>query len=224
MATEQEQKLQREILADAERKARRIIDRAQRDAEKMLESEQADNQALRELRLEDAEREAGERAQAILASIEQERRRRWLIKREEVIAGVIDAALQELQAADSETSRLAMTALLAQALAALNAMDVRLLVSPVQVALVREIMPAAVTQALGKGATGSSAAVVIADPAIAGGVVVETSDGSKRYDNTYSARLARLGDELRVEILSLLAPNEQEGENGGSEDRSKSQS
>jgi vacuolar-type H+-ATPase subunit E/Vma4 len=204
MAVEQEQKLQQEMLEDAERKARRIIDRAKRDAEKMLASEQGDNEALRELRLEDAEREAGERAQAILASIEQERRRRWLTRREAAITDVIDAALQELQAADSATVRKSLTALLEQALTVVNSVDVRVLTSPAQAAVVREILPAVFKQVLGQATRNSAAPAVCEDAGIAGGVVVESLDGVRRYDNTYRARLARLGDELRAAILGAL--------------------
>ncbi len=206
---QQEEKLQREIMGDAERKARRLVDRAKRDAEKLLETTRRENEAEREHQLEEARREAGEQARAILASVEHDKRKRWLARRECVIREVCEKALAQLH--DGADTAAVQQELVKQALRAIGADHIVVKVPEGQRKLVADEVLPPVLEELFDDAD-HPGVTVKEDPAVNGGLIALSQDGHRRYDNTFQARLDRLRNSLRCEILDILEPSPESSE------------
>jgi vacuolar-type H+-ATPase subunit E/Vma4 len=189
--SEQEQKLRNEILNDAKRKAERTVTRAKRDAEKALNDARAEQEAERQQSLEQAAGRGDARSRAILSTVSQEVRRSRLTSRETIIAKCLDEALSQTNSLSGNEASESLVALLQEAVAALGSDELVVRVSPKEAdMLTPEFLSA---QGLIPGLL-----KIQADDAIAGGVVVETPDGRRRFDNTHATRRARLLEPLRT--------------------------
>lgn len=214
---EQEQNLCREIIEDAQRKARRIIDRAKRDAKKLLDEVEAENAKMRTERLAKADREGEGKARAILASIGQEKRRQWLVRRESVLNDVFDAAIQQLEGCDGRQRRHMLLQLTEEALRAFSTCKVRICLASDDKQWVTTNSLAEVVKHVHPGATAVED-LEVSCSATDTGVVVETLDGKQRLDNTLHARLKRFHNDLRNEtaaILSAMSNNKDAHESEG---------
>ena len=206
MAVEHEDKLREEILADATRKARRATERAERDAAKARQSAEAENERLREQLLDESGRRADEQATAVLASIDHERRRRWLLNREQVLDAMSIQALTQIAMLPAGERRESLRQLLREALDAVRDPAVVIHAPPAAAAILEDGLAAAVAREL----FGDSAAVTVVDDGVADGLTVVAADGRRRYDNTYAERLRRSSPDLRVRALTILEGAEQE--------------
>ncbi|OPZ26294.1 MAG: V-type ATP synthase subunit E [Lentisphaerae bacterium ADurb.BinA184] len=200
---EHEDKLRREILADAERKGARAVDRARQAAQKRLEAVTAEVEAQRQARLAEAQRRADERAMSLLASTELERRRLWLRCQEEVIEEAIRTAETRLLDLDGAERQASLSHLLTEALGAFAGQDVTIRIAAgAHAAADRQLVLDAVARL--PAAAQPAQAIVEEDAGIAGGLIVEGADGRCRYDNTYAARIARTRNLLRSRVAQAL--------------------
>ena len=188
---EQEQKLRDEILSDAKRKAERALTRARRDADKARRQAETDQASEREQALARAGERAAVQSRAVLATVAQEVRRRRLLAREEIIERCLDEALTAAESLPAEDSRRSLGELLAEALAALGPKEVTIRVRPADLDLLS-------SQCLATLGIESAPLTVVADTTIAGGVVAESHDGLRQFDNTYATRRKRLRKRLRT--------------------------
>jgi vacuolar-type H+-ATPase subunit E/Vma4 len=80
-------------------------------------------------------------------------------------------------------------------------------------ASMNDAFPAALAEGVRKK-SGREIHVAVADEPTsqAGGVIVETTDGRERVDNTFAARLARMKEEVRFDVAKLLFPEEEDAE------------
>jgi vacuolar-type H+-ATPase subunit E/Vma4 len=208
----QEEKLQQEILEDAERKARRAIERARRDAEKLLEAARQENEKKRAEQLAAAQHRADERVNAVQASISHDKQQMWLAAREEVINEVLRNSLAAIYENTGEQRRETCRQLLKEALAAMGSDQVTIVVAEPDVDMVRaEILPQ-VASDLGLDTANCQ---VVGSARIKAGVLVETADRRRRYDNTLDGRAFRMKERLRADILAAL-----EAESAGNEETS----
>lgn len=201
----QEEALRQEMRQDAERKTQRIIQRAERDAAKMLEAVRDEMAALKAERLAAARHTAEERVRAIRAGIEQERRRSLLLDREMVIGRVIGEATKQVASPPAGQPREALARLLREAVGELACQEAEIRCAPRDVALVEELAESA-----------KLAATVVADAAVAGGLMVECEGGRRVFDNTYAGRLARKMHDVRAVAYSRL----KDGADGGAAEAS----
>ncbi len=193
----QEEKLQKEILADARTRAERIVARATTAAKSAKERAEKESRELREKSLAETKAEAEQKARNLLQGIWMEERRHWLVKREECLQAFLSSLLKDASGAPAgDKDRLAsLGVLFREALAAMG--EERAMtawVSPVDLATVT---PAWLSEQAGHPLPKVS---VKADEAIGGGVRLCADDGSRLYDNTYAARLGRLQEEFRQEL------------------------
>lgn len=193
---EQADKIQQEILADAERKADRTLKRAKREADKLRSAANKENEELRKRRLEEANREAEEKERAVMARLPHEERRIRLLKQEEVFQEVFDEALRQLEAGEAEIDADAsIAALLDEALEAMPDAPLVATVNPKHENALRQAVEHGARQRQIELATSHAAGT---------GVRVATTDGRIQYDNTIRARFEREKQNLRSELATIL--------------------
>lgn len=196
-----ETKMGREILADARQKASHTLEKARREAEKLLQSVRDRQLALRREKMEAAEQAATEKARNILAVLDVEKRRQILLSREKIVRAVLDKAAAAVNGGEDYDRNKSLLELLREAAAGIGSGDLIVRMRPADAALLGA--PAVVETVLRYADAGARAALV-EDPAVPGGVIVETADGKRRFDNSLPARRRRLEKTLRPRIAREL--------------------
>lgn len=191
-------RLEKELLDEAHREAERIVRRAREQAAKALTAVRSEMETLREKRLAEARREADAQARVVGAAARLERRRRWLALREAGFETLFDRVLADLENGVGIDPDRSLRELLREALEAVGPGPVVVRLSPRSAGCLSEQAIADVQrQAFGPGAAGASFQRLV-DAALRPGVVVESADGTRRFDNTYATRLERLREPLRA--------------------------
>lgn len=192
----QENKLQAEILSDAQARAERVIARANNDADKARQQAVEEAERNRQERLAEAETEAEAKCRSIMVDIQQETRRRWLLASESCLTEFLREALAMVERGDGIDRARSLTLLTREALAAIGPGDCEVEVGPDDAA---QATPEWLTAQANEifGAEDGSRYTVRTVPAIRGGLIFSSADGRRRYDNSYATRLKRLWDELR---------------------------
>ncbi len=213
---DQEQRLQQEILSDAERKAEHIVQRARHDIEKLQKRATSRIDRARKARLEEAETTAASRCRAVRVSIRQEQRRRRLLAREDALADLFGSVLNQLTNGDGFDRTESLVQLLEEAVSSIGPEDVTVQVAPGAEALLTQgCVDAAVRRAL-PDAVRQPTVSVTASPDVDGGLILTTLDGRKRFDNTYATRLERLRSAL-VEAVCREAPEDSDTDKGSND-------
>jgi vacuolar-type H+-ATPase subunit E/Vma4 len=192
--------LQQAIMEDAAGEAEQVLADAQARAETVRAEAEAQTNAERDMRLQRA-RQAAEiaRGQAA-ASAQIEAQTLRLKRREQLLERVFADARRQLASAPQWPDYPEVARRLArEAIEMLRADEI----------VVRT--DAATSPALGERVLGELAQELgvrlsAGEPLSRGtGVVVETADGHRRYDNTLESRLARMQDSLRTPVYRILA-------------------
>ena len=201
---EQESKLRDEILRDADAKTAELLAAARAGADAVAAQAAAEIATLRSAEFAKAEAVAAARCRAILSATETEIRRRWMIRREAVLAAALADGLQ--QAVFTGEAGASLEALLAEAVAEIApAVDgLALFARPEQAALLTPERLAAAARRAGVAETVTATWRVIADDTLAAGLVVTAADGRRRCDQTFAARLARQRPELRMMVAEQV--------------------
>jgi len=187
------------VLSDVRGDAERLLADARVRAEGIRKQAREQADAERAKILEQAAAEAEQvRAQAI-ASTQLKARTLQLDQREKQLASVFEAALQKLpgvqQSSDyDKTARL----LLREAVTQLGATDVVVRADKVT----RKLYTASVLEKLSKEL---HVQIQLGEPLKTGtGVIVETPDGRRQFDNTLESRLKRMHSALRSPVNKIL--------------------
>lgn len=184
---QQEEKLRAEMRQDAERKAKRLIDRARRDGKKLVDGARKDVAEHRRARLAIANHHAAERVRAVLAGVEHEKRRRELVARESVIEQVLAEALKRARELLGSARLEALRELAREGVEAIGLRQGTFRCRPADKELVDRI------------ARQMSVEVQVeTTDDMAEGIVVVDGDGRRSYDNTFTARLERMREQLRA--------------------------
>lgn len=197
----QEQRLQQEILADAQKKAEHVRAKALTEKERMLKKFQQELAAQRQERLTEVEAEIAQQTRNIQNSLGMEKRKRWLRNREEKIQRLFsETRAQAEQSLGSEREQ-SLVLLTEEALAALAGGEYTVQFAFRDAELITlDWLTQRSLNALGEQAkTCHFELQPSAD--IEGGIRFVARDHSRSFDNTYAARLKLLKDKLR----SLLA-------------------
>lgn len=211
---EQREKIEEEILKDAEKKAKRTLRRARKDADKLLDQVHREHASRREERLAEARRQGEERARAVLAGIRQEIRRRRLRCEEAVLDEVFRRALERLRGAEDVDTEASLRALLNEAVRGVNDTALRVHLSPADLKTVgEERVTKWVAAVIGRSPETERSVEVTPDEAVCGGVIVESGDGRRRYINTYEDRLRRMKDRLRSMVRKALTDEVEASDN-----------
>jgi len=196
---ERMQLLSRAVLNDAHAEAEQVLEAAQARADAIRERAQEQAQAEREEILERAKREAERVRSGCVASAQLDARKLGLERREKLLDQVFDAVRQRLPTIQQWTDYdQIVRELTREAVGRLGSDAVRIraderalraLADGTLVELSEELGVQLRLEKLSDGRTG---------------IVAETIDGHRRYDNTLQARLDRWQDALRAPVYRLL--------------------
>ncbi|MCQ2396729.1 MAG: V-type ATP synthase subunit E [Lentisphaeria bacterium] len=193
----QEERLQKEILAEAKSRADKIVARAQSAANSAKARAEKEIAELRERTLEQSRKDYDQKARNIIQGIWMEERKMWLRKREECLETFFASLLkeaQELKDGDSDREK-SLRNLAREALEAVDCDEMVVKVSNTDAALVT-------SNWLEEIAGRRLQATIVPDESVKGGLFIESADGRLSYDNTYAGRLLRLKETFRRELAS----------------------
>ena len=191
--------LSRAVLSDVREDAERAISEAQVKAEDIRQNAKEKAEAERSKILEQANREADRVRSQAVAVAQLKARTMQLEQREKLLDSVFSAARQKLtdMQRDSDYEQVAER-LLREALTQLSA-------STVKVRADRTTQELFTTSMLEKLSKDLKVNIQLEEPLERGtGVIVETVDGHRQYDNTLETRLKRMQDSLRTSVYHIL--------------------
>ena len=198
MENQQEEKLRQEILGDAKLKAERLVARAQVNADKLVAEARAQGEEKRQQRLAEARELADKQCASILVDVEREARRYRLLGREKCLDALFARALTEAENASGDEHRRSLEALAREAMAAIGPRAMKVIFPQTDSAIVTPEW----LSALGRELFGENAPVVTSEPSsdARAGLLFESLDGARSFDNTYSARLERMHELFRRKL------------------------
>jgi len=195
---EQEEKLRQELLTDAHRKADRMVARAKRDAEKLLAAARSEIEQDRAGRLRAARSRADKACQSIAAGISRGVRELWLTTREQELENVFSAALTMLRTGAFDGIEESLFALVTDGLGQINAEHVIVTAGAKEIASLQPASDRWKSECEFRVST---------DPETYNGVILETQDGRRRCDHSYTGRFKRMKEELRRLAGGILTEN-----------------
>lgn len=198
--------LRRTIMSQAHAEARGILDEARDEARSIREEAKREAESERDALLRQARVKAERVREEAQAEAEIRARRVKLRQREELLERVFSAARQRLQAAPEWSDYLEVVERLAQAgVGHLGGEEAVVRVDQRSAQALGDRLPELVRSAEEE----LEMVLTIGEPLPEGtGVVVQTRDGHRRYDNTLEARLTRMADALRTPVYRILTKEE----------------
>jgi vacuolar-type H+-ATPase subunit E/Vma4 len=194
------QALKRGVLNEAHAEAERIMTEAQAKAQAVRERAQAQASAERAEVISHASQEAERLRSQAIASAQLQAHTAELERREKLLNGVFEAVRQQIATVQqrADYDQIARD-LLRQALIHLGADSALVRADErTQAALTDQVL-AEISAELGIQVTRGT----LLEHGI--GLIVQTADGHRKYDNTLGTRLKRLQDTLRAPVLRLLS-------------------
>jgi len=191
--------LSRAVISDARGDADQNLTDARAKADAIRKQAEQDAAAERDRILQKASQEAARLRGQAVASAQLKARTTELEQREKLLAQVFETARQQLSSVQKSTDyEKTAQRLLNEALVQLGADKVKVRAD----ATTQKLFSAAVLEKISKEL---KIEAKLGEPLEKGtGVIVETEDGRRQYDNTLETRLARLQDTLRSPVFHLL--------------------
>jgi V/A-type H+-transporting ATPase subunit E len=191
--------LSRAVLSDVQGDAEQILAEARAKAEQIKKRAQEQAEAERAKILEQASVEADRVRGQVVATNQMKARTLLLEQREKLLEEVFDTAKQRLPSVmrGSDNEKIAQR-LLKEALSQLGA-------GSAIVHADEETLKSLNTGILESLSKDMQIQIRLGEPLKHGlGVVVETEDGHRQYDNTFETRLRRMQDTLRTSVYRIL--------------------
>ncbi len=201
MAPEDEsiEMLSQAVMREAQSEAEQILSQAREDARKILKDAQEQAEAERKVILERASQEEERTRRQAIAAAQIKARTLQLKKREEILNKVFKEARQQLSSLQqwSDYDRIVRN-LLREAL-------IRLETGSALIQADEVTLQSLTDEALEEISKELDVKLQVKGTLEQGiGVVVETEDGRRRFDNTLEVRLDRMQDTLRASVYRLL--------------------
>jgi V/A-type H+-transporting ATPase subunit E len=187
------------VLSDVREDVERAVSEAKAKAENIRQNAKERAEAERSRILEQANRETDRVRSQAVAVAQLKARTMQLEQREKLLDSVFSTARQKLTAMqrDSDYERVAER-LLREALTQLGASTVKVRADQTT----QELFTTSMLEKLSKDLKVS---IQLEEPLEQGtGVIVETIDGHRQYDNTLETRLKRMQDSLRTSVYHIL--------------------
>ncbi|WP_099209542.1 V-type ATP synthase subunit E [Thermococcus henrietii] len=192
-----------EINREAEQKIQYILSEAREEAEKLKEEARKRAEAKAEWILRKAKTQAEIEKQRIIANAKLEVRKKKLAVQEELIRQVIESLKERLANLPEDEYFPMLVELTVKAVEELGTDKVVVRSNERTLKLIVEKL-AEFREKL-KEALGKDVEVTVGEPIqTIGGILVESSDGSVRVDNTFEARIERFESDLRATIAKAL--------------------
>jgi len=200
-----EQKLKEEILNDAQKKAERIIKKAQSDAEKIVERAKKEAEEFRNLTISKATERAEKERVRIFSSLPLEKQRSVRQAQENVMNKAIQQALQKLNNSDGFDYKQSLKELTIQGALAVDEETVVCRIRTKDTPIFTETFVKEIIDTLRTKYQKSILVKISSDDKLqANGVIIESLDGRKIYNNTYELRLKRKTDQIRLKIADTM--------------------
>jgi vacuolar-type H+-ATPase subunit E/Vma4 len=196
----QEEKLREEIMGDARLKAERIIARAKNEAQKTIAAAEAEVASKRRERLQEANEEADSKCQSILLDVQRESTRHWLLRREQCIEEMFQQALKIAAETTGKEHEASLRQLAEEALAAIEPAPMRVRFNAKDSGIITEPWLRKIADALFGENSEKASFILEADENTPTGIILETLDGARTFDNSYAARLQHTRDDLRTAL------------------------
>ena len=195
------QALENAIMAEAKRETRQLLDKAQREAAQIKRQAQTQIEPERQTILQQAQEDAETLESQAIASAQLEAQTLKLQRRERLLASVFETAQQRLQTIPQSPDYVyadVAQQLIKEGIQHLKADELRILADPATQAFLTPAVLKELSDTL-------NVKLHIGDAQSQGtGVVLETLDGHRRYDNTLETRLARMMESLRASVYHKL--------------------
>lgn len=191
--------LERVILEDANEDARRILNEAQARAEQVQRQAQTEGSAEQETILRKARQEAENLRSHAVAIAQRDAQGLRLRRREQLLERAFVVARQRIPAiVDRPDYARVVRELVREGLQNLGADEVVIRADERTQQVLTAEMLAEMSRGLG-------VRLRMGEPLSRGtGVLMETADGHRRFDNTFEARLARMQEALRTRVYQIL--------------------
>jgi len=200
-----EQKLKEEILNDAQKKAERIIKKAQSDAEKIIERAKKEAEEFRNLTISKATERAEKERIRIFSSLPLEKQRSVRQAQENVMNKAIQQALQKLNNSDGFDYKQSLKELTIQGALAVDEETVVCRIRTKDTPIFTETFVKEIIDTLRTKYQKSILVKISSDDKLQdNGVIIESLDGRKIYNNTYELRLKRKTDQIRLKIADTM--------------------
>jgi vacuolar-type H+-ATPase subunit E/Vma4 len=201
-----------EILAQAGRECDEILRRAQQESESILAAAEAEAGKIRREKLETARVEAARRSELILAAVPVEAGRMRAERREVILENIREEARHQLSAGNFD-NRETVVVLASAAINQIPGTDFVLKLSAADYAAFGGRLGDELCQRLGRSPLNLA---LSADSMVTGGgVIVQSADGLRIWDNRLESRLERLWPELRRQIALNTGLVEKQASTGG---------
>ncbi len=191
--------LSRAVLSDARGDAAQLRSEARAKADEIRKHAQEEADAIRAQILEQAKVEAERVRSQAIATTQLKVRTMQLEQREKLLENVFETARQQLSAVQkSRDYEKTAVLLLREALTQLGAKTARVRADKTTEKIFTSALLEKISKELGVG-------IQVGDALEQGmGVVVETEDGRRQYDNTLETRLKRMQNALRSSVYRIL--------------------
>ncbi len=204
--------LSAEILAEAGRECDEILRRAQRESESLLAAATAEADKIRREKLDAARAEAARRSELMLATVPVEAGRLRAARIEAILENIRETARRQLESRNFDSHE-TVVALTAEALRRMPGTDFVLKLSAADYAAFGGKLTGEISQRAGRSPLNFT---VSSDSAMTGGgVIVQSADGLRIWDNRLLPRLERLWLELRRQIAVRTGLVEKNAPTGG---------
>jgi V/A-type H+-transporting ATPase subunit E len=191
--------LSRAVLSDAQRDTEQVLDEAKKKADGIRQRAQEQADAERKKILDQASKEAERIRSQVIATSQMKARTMQLEQREKLLENVFEKAQEKLSAMQrsSDYEQIAQR-LLREALVQLGA-------SMAQVRADETTQKLFTSSELEEISKELNIKIRLGEPLKRGiGVIVETEDGHRQFDNTFETRLRRMKETLRSPVYHIL--------------------
>lgn len=207
------ERLSEQILADAQRKAGRTQKKADREAGKIAADARQQADAIAQRAEQGAQQRADRECRTLLASVPLEILRHRLACQEDVLQQVRQQAQAQGYGLEGEPRYRLLVGLTTQAVQAIDAGACVVTLSEAD----RQILGERLIKEVGQQ-VGCRLQLDTAPSRIRGGVIVRSADGRRLYDNSLGERFARLWEDARAGVASILYPDVGQSTTGGTPD------
>jgi len=200
-----EEKIKEEILKDARAKAEKILAKARSAEEAILANAKKEAENYFNRAITEAQTRAEQEKKRIFRNIPLEEQRIVRRCRENVIEKAVQTALRTISRGEKFDYPASLKLLILEGALALDEDLILCRIRQEDQYILSEAFVQSVRDEIRSGSRKEVKIRIAADPEQRkAGVILESQDGRKLFDNTYDARFKRLKDEIRLKTAELL--------------------
>jgi len=198
------EKLKQEILEDAEKTIKKILSNAEKEASKILAEAEKNAELIKNQRREEVVKAMREKERAVLSMAKIDGKKLLFSTQEELFEQVFKEAKNRLSKVKRDSKYLKILIdYIKDGIKELESNNIILILNKKDKAFVKKYLNKIVSE-IKKDNANITLELSEESADIMGGVILQTSDGSKIYNNSFDARLNNVMDNYRNEIMNIL--------------------